>query len=152
MKHIKKFEAVSKEDKMKDNVDLLIDLLHENPNYETHDFYVFIAREDFKEVENGLYKKSITIENMVIITPDEHGVTSMAGLQIRARFQTDSELYQVWLPKELRKDIEGKTSSEIEPYIVDIIDKYKTSGSDDTGRKVYNDVVQRRKDISKFNL
>ena len=89
---------------------------------------------------------------MVRITPDFHSVSSMAGLQIRSKFQIDSKLYQIWLPKGVRDDVEGKCSSDMETWLVELIDKNKKFGSDEHGKKVYNDTVQRRKDISKFNI
>jgi len=147
MKHIKKFET-----KEEDEDELLADLLAENPDNETHDFYIFLASEKFEEAENGLYKKTIAIENMVRITGDKQSVNAMQMLQMRARLQHDAILYHIWLPKEIREDVEGK-GSNIEPWLAELINKYKRRG-DPTGegRKILNDVKQRRKDIKKYNL
>lgn len=154
MKYIKTFEITSEEQKAKDldRIDLLRDLLQQNPDHETHDFYIFIGREDFKEEKNGLYKKSIEIENMVRITPDASSVTAMAGLEMRARFKHDSKLYNIWLPIEIREEVEGKGSSSLDPWLVDLINKHKSSGGDQQSRDIYQNTLQRRKDTSKYNL
>lgn len=155
MNHVKTYEAKDEEQMKKDQerVDLLRDLLNENPNNETHDFYVFLASESFEEAKEGLYKKKLEIENMVRISPDYNSVGAMAGMEMRARFQSDSKLYHIWLPKEAREDIEGKGSGSMEPWLVDLIDENKLKGGgDENSRNVYNNVVQRRKDMGKFNI
>lgn len=77
------------------NLDLFQEIYDENPLKDTHDFYVFIAKYDFKEVENELYKKVLVIENMVRITPDEKSINAMNMLSLRAQFQNDSSLYHI---------------------------------------------------------
>lgn len=149
MKHVKAYE---KEDKTSENIELLGDLLKENPLSKDNDFYMFIAGSKFIETDNGLYKKKLDIENMVRITPDANGLSAMNFLPMRARFQTDCKLYHIWLPIELRDQIEGKGSAKLDEYLIELIDKYKQTGSDQQGRKVMSDVIQRRKDIEKFNL
>jgi hypothetical protein len=146
MKHLKKFEV------SQNTVDLFKDIYDENPNKDTHDFYMFIAHPDFIETEGGLYKKTIDIENMVRITPDEKSLSAANFLELRARFQNDSTLYHIWLPKELRKEIEGKGSGSIEEWLIDLIDKHKMRGSDEHGRQVAKDVKRRKEDIEKYNL
>ena len=149
MKHLKTFEA---KQSTEEQIELLRDLLMENPQYETHDFYIFIGRNDFKEAEGGMYKKTLEIENMVKIIPDANSLGAMSGLEMRARVQTDSKLYHIWLPKEVEEEISGKGSESIEPWLVDLIDKHKGSGTDKQGKAVYNDVRQRKSDIGKYNL
>lgn len=145
MKYIKTYEKNSEE-----NSELLGDLLSENPLSKTHDFYIFLAGEKFEETENGLYKKVLDIENMVRITPNSVG--AMKGLEMRAKFQQGVRLYHIWLPQEIRDDVEGH-GSKLEPWLVDLIDKHKRIGDKDgEGRKVMDDVIQRRKDINKYNL
>lgn len=145
MKHLKQFEV------SKYNLELFQELYDENPLKDTHDFYMFIASDKFEESENGLYKKVLNIENMVRITPNAESVSAANFLEMRARFQTDSKLYHIWLPKEIRKDVEGKGAS-IEPWLVELINKYKQRGSDEHSKQVYNDVVARKKDMKKYNL
>ena len=147
MKHIKKFEAKDEED------ELLADLLAENPDSETHDFYIFLASEKFEKAEKGLYKKTIDIENMVRITGNKESVGAMQMLQMRARFQQDTNLYHIWLPQEIREDVEGKGGNNIEPWLAELINKYKRKGdSTGEGRKVLQDVMKRREDMKKYNL
>jgi len=154
MKHIKTYESNDEEKarKNQEKIDILGDLLSENPDYETHDFYAFLASDTFKETKPGLFKKELNIENMVRITPDINSLSSMAGLEIRSRFQPETKLYNIWLPKEAREDIEGNSSSSMEPWLVDLIDKNKKQGGDDQGKQSYKNAVQRRQDLSKFNL
>ena len=143
MKYIKTYE------KLEDS-ELLGDLLSENPLSETHDFYIFLAGEKFEKDENGKYDKKLDIENMVRITPNSVG--AMKGLEMRAKFQQGVRLYHIWLPQEIRDDVEGY-GSNLEPWLVELIDKYKRRG-DPTGegKKVMNDVIQRREDINKYNV
>jgi hypothetical protein len=149
MKHLKTFEAKQSKE---DQIELLKDLLMENPQYETHDFYIFIGRNDFKEEKDGRYKKTIEIENMVKITPDENSLGAMAGLDMRARFQTDSKIYHIWLPKELEDEVAGKGSNRIEPWLVDLIDKHKGSGADEQGKAIYKKVSSRKSDAERYNI
>ena len=145
MKHVKEFEN-------SENVDFLADLIKENPLSKDNDFYMFIGKPDFTETENGLYKKTTYIENMVRITPDENSIHSANLLHIRVKFQTDSYVYHIWLPKDIRSEVEGKGSVSMDDYIIELINKYKQKGSDEQGKKVFNDVKQRRKDINNYNL
>lgn len=149
MKYIKTYENKNKDI---ENVELLDDLLKENPLSKDNDFYIFIGHDDFKETEDGLYKKTLDIENMVRIQPDMQSLTAMKFLPLRVRFQPNSELYHIWLPIELRNEIEGKSSSMLDDYLVDLINKYKIKGIDDKGRETTRDVIKRREDIKKFNL
>ena len=149
MKYIKTFEERSS---TKDDIELLKDLLMENPLYDTHDFFIFLASDDFQESEGGLYKKTIDIENMVKITQDENSLAAMKGLEMRSMFQQNVKLYHIWLPKEISDEVEGKGSKSIEPWLVELINKHKVSGADEHGKQVYRDVAKRKKDIDKYNL
>lgn len=152
MKHIKKFESrwddekKEAEKKRKHNVDILGDLLDRNPLSEDHDFYIFIGRDEFKKAEGGMYKKTLEIENMVEITPDQNSLFASAGLELRARFQGGA-VYHIWLPKDMAEFVSGKGSNSMEDWVVDLIDKYKRTGGDDQGRQIYKDVVKKRKII-----
>jgi hypothetical protein len=147
MKHIKKFES------REDNVELLGDLLEENPLSIDHDFYIFLASEAFIPVKD-LFKKGINIENMIRIQADSNSVAAMSMLDMRARFQGGTTLYHIWLPKDLRDSVEGKGGKSLEPWLVELINKYKGrgSGSDTEGKRIMKDVIQRRKDINNYNL
>jgi hypothetical protein len=148
MKYIKLFE-----DKDDNDLELLTDLIDENPLSKTHDFYIFIAGDKFEETKNGLYKKNLNIENMVRITPDKKSLGAMKGLQLRANFQHDSRLYHIWLPQEIRDDVEGKGTNSLEPWLVELINKHKRIGDKDgEGKRVLKDVLRRREDVNKYNL
>lgn len=155
MKHIKKFESsLNKEEqeKRKDQVELTGELLSENPMSKDNDLYIFVGRDDFREDKDGRFTKTLEIENMVKITP-ENAVHTEWGLSMRARFQ-GGKVYHIWLPKELEEEVSGKGSNSIEPFIVDLINKYKQT----SGKKVDNldqrlkDIRQRRNDVGKYNL
>lgn len=155
MRYIKKFEALNKEDrqkKEKEQIDLLRDLLMENPDYDTHDFYLFIGRDTFREDKDGRYTKTLEIEKMVKITPDSSSLGAMNGMKMRAMAQQDSTLYHIWLPKEIEDEVAWKGSNEIEPWLVELINKHKMKGADSHGRQVYKDVLQRKNDMDKYNL
>ena len=90
---------------------------------------------------------------MVRISPDDKSsIGAMTMLQMRAIIQADSTLYHIWLPKELRKLLEGKGSNRIDEWLIDLIDKYKVKGGDKHGADVVKDVLKRREDMKKFNL
>jgi len=155
MKYLKNFESKQddeKKKKLEDDIQLLDDLINENPLNKDHDFYIFLAKDDFKESDGGMYKKTLDIENMVKIKPDANSLASMKGLEMRKMFQHDVQLYHIWLPKELEDDVSGKGSNRIEPWLVDLIDTHKRKGTDEHGKKVLKDVRQRNKDIEKYNL
>lgn len=89
---------------------------------------------------------------MIKITPDEKSINSMIGLQTRSKFSSDSKLYNIWLPKYIEDDIAFKGSSELDEYLIELIDKYKNQGSDQYGKEVFNNVQQRRINTKKYNL
>lgn len=150
---INKFNEKNKSDKEEEkNVQLLKDLLDENPISKTHDFYMFVGSDKFEETESGMYKKIIDIENMVRITGDEKSLAASQGLNMRARFQENSKVYHIWLPKEIRSEVEGKSSQSIDPWLVDLINNYKQRGSDEQGKRIFKDVKSRRDNMEKFNL
>ena len=155
MKYIQNFESKQDDErkkKLEDDIQLLDDLIMENPIHKTHDFYIFLARDEFKKAKKGMYKKTIDIENMVKITADAQSLSAMKGLEMRRNFQGEVQLYHIWLPKEIEEDISGKGSNSIEPWLVDLIDKNKQKGADEHGRNVVKDVKQRKNDMNTFNL
>lgn len=124
----------------------------ENPLHEDNDFYIFIGRDDFKENKDGSYKKTLEIERMIKIEADQSSICAMKGLELRCRFQMNSTLYHIWLPKEFENDIANKDSDQIDEWLVDLINKYKNTGSDTQGKQILNIVKDRRNKIKKYNL
>ena len=147
MKYLKTFE-----DK-KDDMEVIEDFYDEiKKDRQGEDLYLFIGSDDFVETKNGMYKKTVDIENMVRITPDEKSIGAIRGMSLRAKFVSKT-LYQIWLPEELRDQVEGKGSVEMNEYLVDIINKYKTiSRSTEESRKIMSDAKKRQEDKSKFGL
>lgn len=155
MKHVKTYENKAEEERLKteqENIDILDDLLRTNPLHKDNDFYIFIASDKFIETKNGLYKKSLDIEKMIRITPDSKSLYAIQGLQMRERIQSNTKLYHIWLPIELRDQIEDKGSISMDDYIINLIDKYKNYGSDDQGKKAVKDAKQKIEDIKKYNI
>jgi hypothetical protein len=148
MKYIKNFESKKHEEQ----IEILRDLIDENPLSVDHDFYIFLASDTFKEDKNGLYKKVLDIENMVLIKPDINSLGAMAGLKMRAMVQHGTKLYHIWLPKDFRNDVEGRSSNRMDKWVLDLIDKYKVVGTDEHGKMVYKNVLDRRADMDKYNL
>lgn len=148
MKYLKTFENKS----MEEQIELLNDLINENPLHIDHDFYLFIGKYDFIEDKDNRYRKTLEIERMIKITPDEKSINLMNGLRKRSLFQTDSKLYNIWLPKFMEDDVAFKGSHDLDDNIIEIIDKYKNQGSDQHGKDVFNNVQQRRTNIKKYNL
>ena len=154
MKHLKAFE-----DKSDDQLEILKDVFSKNPIRKTHDFYMFIGRPELKEDENGLYKKLLEIERMIRIKPDKESIMSSAGLEMRARFQHESTLYHIWLPKEIRKEVDRKSSGDMEPWLVELINKNKKTGADAYSKQIYRNAIKRKQDLddlkkdsSKYNI
>jgi len=157
MKHIRLFEAYKTSEEMEkerqEKVELLQDLINENPLHVDHDFYVFIGRPEFKENEDGKYTKYLEIEKMYKINPNTDGLYAMNFMKIRARSQgNDSEVYHIWLPKELENEVSGKSSNNMDPWLIYLIDEHKQKDGDDHGKKVYKDVLKRKADANKYNL
>ena len=159
MKHIKNHEGYldaknnEKREKTKDQVELMGEIFNDNPMYKDHDLYMFVGRDGFKEDEDGRYSKSLEIENMVHITPDESSLSVGWGLNMRATMQ-GGKVYHIWLPKGITELVSGKGSGSLEPWLIDLIDKHKQTG----GKKVDNvnkrleDIRDRRNDVNKYNL
>lgn len=89
-----------------------------------NDCYIFIARDGFKEMENGDYKKFLDIENMFKVDIyNEDTYRTINQMRLRTRFNNDSSLYMLWLPK----DFFHNQKERIKPndYQLELIDKYK---------------------------
>jgi hypothetical protein len=158
MKYIKQFE----DNKSFYDDDLLKDILDNNPISKDHDFYIFIAKDNFIKDDDGRYTKSLDIERMIKITADKSSISNMQGMQMRVRFQQDSKLYYIWLPKELDEEVEGKSGSQMEPWLIKLIDdnKLEIGKTEGLSRKaVWDDLIKThkfRKDsvptLNKYNL
>lgn len=144
MKYLKLFED-------KENDGLFQELIDENPLSEDHDFYAFIASDDYRENEDGTYNKTLDIENMVRMTVDTYKYAEI--MKLRTRFQQQgTNLYFIWLPKFLRDEVDGKGSVDIPPYLVDIINKYKFERADEKGKRIFQKVKKRRARAKKTGL
>lgn len=152
MKHIQKFESYSKSDEK-----TFQELMEMNPNSKYNDLYAFLYKDEFVEDDDGKYIKTLGIENMVRITPDKQGMFNIQGLQLRSGFQPHLNYHQIWLPKDIRDEVEGKGYKEIDPFILNAIkDKIKEKKPK---QKLVNDLDLFRKDIEdklndieKYNL
>lgn len=116
--------------KQKVQLKLLNQKLGRTPEEEQYDeeqeLFVFIGRPSFKEVPpgSGSYHKTLEIEQLIKVDgydAEAHHMVQM--MRFRARHQGDnSEVYSIRLPK---GTIHGRTTSHLDDYLVDLIDKHK---------------------------
>lgn len=158
MKKIKMFENYwedqkkEREEIKKDQVKLMDELFNENPMFKEHDLYMFVGRDEFKEDEDGRYTKSLEIEKMIKITPDENSLHVGWGLSMRAQIQ-GGKVYHIWLPKEIEELVSDKDSNQMEPWLIDLINKHKqTQGKKFDVDKRLKDIRKVRTDVNKYNL
>jgi len=149
MKKIKKYDSFKENRKSIiygiDNKELFTDTYKSNPLHTTHDFFVFIYKKGFKELDDGNYKKIMDIEKMHKITPDNFN--DMRGMGMRANM-TQQKIGVIWWPKEGSEEIEDKSSQEMDFWIIDLIEKHM-SKDHENGRKVYNKVYDEKMKKSK---
>jgi len=125
---------------------------------------LFIGRDNFKEVEDGMYKKTLEIENMVKLIPnDMKSLSSVSMMEMRTRFQGgNSKLYTIWLPKYLESEVSGKGTgnypSDLEPWLVDLINKHKIENNKasqeakDIHKKIVSQVIGKNKAKKRYNM
>jgi hypothetical protein len=78
----------------------------EEQYYNENDTFVFLAREKFVELDNGMFKKDYEIESLNKIDPfDKHDLHIIKMLHIRKRIQGDVELYILHSSKGLIEDM-----------------------------------------------
>lgn len=91
-----------------------------------NDLFVFIGRPTFKEVPEGSgnYRKTLDIEQLIKVDGYDAEAHQMVGMmKLRARVQGEgSEVYSIRLPA---GTITAKTTSHLDDYLVDLIDKHK---------------------------
>jgi len=135
-----------------DNKEFIEDLYYANPLYKTHDFFVFIYTYDFKKLNNNNYKRVLDIENMHKVTPDNY--IDVMGMNIRARVEK-KKIGTIWWPKELSDLINGKSSNDMDLYIIDMIEKYMIIKNDaiskEIFKKIYDKKLKKSKNIEKQN-
>lgn len=140
MKYLKYFEGYSESDVM-----AFKELLKMNPNSEDNDLYAFLAKDEFVEEKDGRFKKVLGIEKMMRISGDRESMGTLQGLQLRARFVPEVTFYKLWIPKDLREEVEDKGYEEIESYILDAIsDRLRRTKPD---RTPLTDVSKLRSDM-----
>lgn len=107
---------LNKQKSMKDQIEFLNDFINKNPLHKDHDFYLFTAKDKFIEEQDGRYRKTIKIEKIFKISPNEKSINLMYSLCLQ---KTDSKLYNIWLPK----------NTENDKLNIDFINKYKNQDS-----------------------
>jgi hypothetical protein len=148
MKKIKSFYLFKENKSIIDRIDdkdLFIDTYTANPLHKTHDFFVFIYKDGFRELDDGNYKKIMDIENMHKITPDNF--KDMTGMYFRASM-TEQKVGVIWWPKEGSELIDGKSSNNMDLYLIDLIEKHM-SKDHKTGRDVYKKIYDKNMKKSK---
>lgn len=152
MKYLKYFEGYSESDVMAFN-----ELLKMNPNSEDNDLYAFLAKDEFIEEKHHRFKKVLGIEKMIRISGDRESMGMLQGLQLRAKYVHDVKFYKIWIPKDLREEVENKGYGEIEPSILDAIsDKLRRTKSDITPltnvSKLRSDMKDMLDQSDKYNM
>jgi len=150
--NFKMFESKNKQivDGVDDN-DLFADVYRQNTLHKTHDFYIFIYKDGFKELEDGNFKKILEIENMYRLEPDGSNHKDTTSMHFRARMN-QSNVGQIWWPKEGRDLVDGLSSDDMDIYILDLIEKHMTKGSSKEGIDIFNHVKDKYKKMTDFNL
>lgn len=88
------------------------------------DCYVFLARDGFREDEKGNYKKFLDIENMFKIDIyDSTSYQTINSMLLRSKFNSDSKLWMIWLPKDFFSSEENRVNPN--DYQLELINKYK---------------------------
>jgi len=155
MRYLKKFEDTDPYDR-EIELQLFREQIRKSPNFDTHDFFVFIGKDGYKEVKGGLFKKTIEIEKMNRIEPDEQGLGAVKGMCIRVKFtafaSAPSKVYYIWFPKEGRDMIENKSSANMDLGLLELINKHKEELVGKSGGKLYQDALKRKADLQKFDL
>ena len=94
---------------------------------QTHDLFVFIAKPEFVENEDGSYRKKLGIENFLKM--NIYNATDLQAInmmKMRARFQM-ADVYMIWMPKgSFEKEQDSYMPSEIPDWMLKLIDKEKT--------------------------
>jgi len=155
MKYVNKFKIFESKNKQivdgVDDNDLFADVYRQNPLHKTYDFYIFIYKDGFKELEDGNFKRILEIENMYRLKPDGSNHKDPSMMYFRARMN-DSSVGQIWWPKESRELVDHLSSDDMEIYVLDMIEKHMTKGSSKEGIDVFNQVKDKRKKMTDFNL
>ena len=149
------------EDKDNEMHEIAVEIFKEQyrkcPDIETHDLFVFIGKEGFKEVKGGLYKKILEIEKMNKIDPDEQGYNSIIGMMMRAKFtafsNTTSKAYFIWFPKSGVNLVEDKSSDVMDIGLIELIDKNKNEfTTQGPNGKLFQDAIKKKANIQRFDL
>jgi len=150
MEHLKLFEDYSEHIS---NKDLFKQLFDENPNKDTHDLYVFLSTDEFIKLPDDNYKKVLGIEKMNRITPDKQGMNAIAGMDMRAKFQSNIKMYGIWMPKDVRDMVDNKGYQEIEDWLLKTIGEHSfdVRAARANHTQIQN-IIDRAKDIGKYNL
>jgi len=107
-------------------------MLKNNPMTKTHDLFIFIYKEGFKENENGSYDKTLDIERMIKLTIENY--KSMNGIYMRAQINMGYVGF-IWWPKDATELIEDKSSDDMDLWLLDTIEKHMIDKNDTQTKK-----------------
>jgi len=120
-----------------------------NPMSKTHDLFIFIYKEGFKENESGSYDKTLDIEKMNKVTTENY--KSMNGIYMRARVN-NADVATIWWPKDATDLIINKSSDDMELWLLDTIEKHMIKKMSDDDKKRYNDMVDKLTKVGKQRI
>jgi len=122
-------------------------MLKNNPMSKSHDLFIFIYKEGFKENDSGSYNKTLEIERMIKVTVDNY--KSMNMINIRAQINLGS-VGTIWWPKDAIEMIDDKSSDDMELWLIDTIEKHMVDkqGKID-GNKQYNKMKDKLTKLGK---
>lgn len=123
-------------------------LYNENPLHETHDFYGFLYSDGFKDIGSGNYRKVLDIEVMVKLTY-EKGYKILNSMTLRSKYAIKN-IGTIWWPKESIDLIDSKSTSDMDFYIIELIEKHMNKRND--GLSIYKKVKDRLQKRKDFNL
>jgi len=145
---IKTFKLFEENGEM-ESKDIFMQIYQENPLHKTHDFFVFIYEDGFKELPNGDYKKTLDIENMHKITEDNF--KDMKMMKLRTIF-IDKKIGVIWWPKGGIDMIDGKSSNDMSLSTVELIRKHMSKYNRKKSIEIVNMVKDRISSVDIFNI
>jgi hypothetical protein len=134
-----------------DNIELFKMTYNENPLHTTHKLFFFIYDYEYRELDDGNYKKIIAPEKMVEINADKNGYHNGQGMLFRTKF-VDKKFGVIWWPMGETYMIKNKGINNLDEYILNIIDKHKSNLENNDGKTVFYNLIKRINKINEFNI
>lgn len=85
-------------------------MITNHPNYADHDYYIYIANEEFKKNPDGNYRKVYEVEKFILMD-DKTSLTTFNGMISRVKYtgsfggDRTMHLYSMWLAKGMMESV-----------------------------------------------